>query len=118
MTVDGFIVGDVQGAVVRDREVLSKDGIFAAIVSVDPKTGKLRKSQDIISRGLIYLRESQDFLREARFVIKNAVEADSDVRRRFVEIESIKEGISMSLSKFIFQKIAKCPIIIPVVFVA
>ena len=113
--VDGFTVGDVQEAVVNDRQILSKDGIFVAIVSIDSRTGRLKKSPDIISRGLIYLRESQEFLRECRGVIKNTTEKHT---HQFpFDIDVLKKKVSESLSKFIFQRTAKSPIVIPVVFV-
>ncbi len=112
--VDGFTVGDVQEAVINDRQILSKDGIFVAIVSIDSRTGRLRKSPDIISRGLIYLRESQDFLRECRGVIKNTTEKNT--LHSPIDIDIVKKKVSESLSKFIFQRTAKSPIVIPVVF--
>src|SRR6185369_5190321 len=72
--VDGFSVGDVQELVMRDRKMLAQDGMFVIIASVNAKTGKLRKSPDIISRGFVYLRESQDLLNQARNIIKKTVE--------------------------------------------
>jgi ribonuclease J len=56
--VDGFAIGDIQEVVIRDRTVLAQEGMFVIIATVNPKTGKLRKSPDIISRGFVYLRES------------------------------------------------------------
>ena len=60
--------------IIRDRQMLSKDGMFVIIATVALKTGKLRKSPDIISRGFIYLRESQDLLNQSRLLIKKTVE--------------------------------------------
>ncbi len=74
LVVDGFSIGDMQEVVIRDRQALSKDGMFVIIATVNLKTGKLRKSPDIISRGFIYLRESQDLLNTARLLIKKTVE--------------------------------------------
>jgi ribonuclease J len=68
--VDGFAIGDMQEVVIRDRQMLAQDGMFVIIATVDSATGKLRKSPDIISRGFVYLRESQELLRQARFLIK------------------------------------------------
>jgi len=68
--VDGFSIGDVQELVIRDRKTLAQDGIFMIVASVNAKTGKLKKSPDIISRGFVYLRESQDLLTQTRHIIK------------------------------------------------
>ena len=62
MMVDGFSIGDVQEMVIRDRKMLAQDGIFVIVVSINTKTGKLKKSPDIIARGFVYVRESQDLL--------------------------------------------------------
>src|SRR3989344_4749118 len=74
MMVDGFSVGDVQEMVIRDRKMLSQDGIFVIVVSINAKTGKLKKSPDIIARGFVYVRESQDLLAQSRLIIKKTVE--------------------------------------------
>src|SRR3989344_9680161 len=68
--VDGFSIGDIQEVVIRDRKMLAQDGMFVIIATVNLKTGKLRKSPDIISRGFVYLRESQDLLAQTRLIIK------------------------------------------------
>jgi len=64
--VDGLGIGDVGEIVLRDRQMLSKDGIFVIIAVVNRKTGKVQDSPDIISRGFVYLRESKDLLYQAR----------------------------------------------------
>jgi len=71
--VDGFAVGDVQEVVIRDRKMLSDDGMFVIVAVIDLKTGKLRKSPDLISRGFVYLRESQELLGHTRLIIKKAI---------------------------------------------
>ena len=67
--VDGLGVGDVQEIVLRDRQMLSEDGIFVLIAVVDSQTGRVKGSPDIISRGFVYLRESKELLRETRRLI-------------------------------------------------
>jgi mRNA degradation ribonuclease J1/J2 len=64
--VDGLGVGDIKEVVLRDRQMLAADGIFVLIATVDSQTGKLRGSPDIISRGFVYLRESQELLKHTR----------------------------------------------------
>lgn len=114
MMVDGFSIGDMQEVVIRDRKMLAEDGMFVIIASVNLKTGKLRKSPDIISRGFVYLRESQDLLQEARHIIKKTVEHTTEGMNP-INFDYVKANINETISKFLFQKTAKKPIVIPVV---
>lgn len=112
--VDGFSVGDVQEVVIRDRQMLSQDGMFVIIASVSLANGKLKKSPDIISRGFVYLRESQDLLQQTRLIIKKTIE-DITVGMRPIDFEYVKERVTNNVSKFLLQKTAKRPIVIPVI---
>lgn len=112
--VDGFAVGDVQEVVIRDRKMLSDDGMFVVVAVVDLKTGKLRKSPDLISRGFVYLRESQELLGQTRLIIKKAVE-DTTRGTNPINFENIKSNVADAVSSFLFQKTAKHPIVIPVI---
>jgi len=111
--VDGFSVGDVKEVVIRDRQMLSQDGIFVVIAIVDTRTGKVRKSPDIISRGFVYLKESQDLLRQARYITKKSIE-DITAGMNPIEFDFIKGQISDQLSAFLLQQTAKRPIVLPV----
>ena len=111
--VDGFSVGDVQEVVIRDRQMLAQDGMFVIIASIDVATGKLRKSPDIISRGFIYLKESQDLLKHARIIIKKTVEEGSYGNP--INFDTIKDTITDNVSRYLFQQTAKRPMVIPVV---
>ncbi len=114
MIVDGFSIGDVQEMVIRDRKMLAQDGIFLIVVSINTKTGKLKKSPDIISRGFVYLRESQDLLNQARLIIKKTVE-DTTAGMNPINFDYVKSVLSDDIGRFLFQKTAKKPIVIPVV---
>lgn len=114
MIVEGFTIGDVQDVVIRDRKLLAEDGMFVIIASINVKTGKLRKSPDIISRGFVYLRESQDLLQQTRGLIKKTIEK-STVGMNPINFDYVKSNITDAVSKFLFQKTAKRPIVIPVV---
>jgi ribonuclease J len=83
------------------------------IALINAATGKLKKSPDIISRGSVYLRESQDLLRETRHLVKYVVEQNTE-NMHPINIDYIKDVVSEALSKFIFQHTAKRPIVIPV----
>ncbi len=111
--VDGFSVGDIQDVVIRDRQMLAQDGIFIVFAIINAQTGKLKKSPDIISRGFVYLRESQELLHQARMIIKTTIE-DSARGMNPINIEYVKTNVSDNVSKFLLQKTAKRPIVIPV----
>ncbi len=113
MIVDGFTIGDIQEVVIRDRQSLAKDGMFVIIASVNLKTGKLRKSPDIISRGFIYLRESQDLLNEARVLIKKTIE-DSTKNMNPIDLDYVKNNLTDVMAGFLFSRTNKAPMVIPV----
>jgi ribonuclease J len=113
MMVDGFTVGDEQEVVIRDRQMLAQDGMFVVVATIDQKTGKLKKSPDIISRGFVYLKESQELLHEVRGIVKRTVEENAGgiVPANF---EILRGTLGDNLSRFLFQKTAKRPLVIPV----
>lgn len=113
LIVDGFAIGDIQEVVIRDRQMLSKDGMFVIIATVNLKTGKLRKSPDIISRGFVYLRENQEMLNQARLLIKKTVE-DSTRNMNPVDLDFVKNELSDTMAGFLFSRTNKAPMVIPV----
>ncbi len=113
MLVDGFTVGTKQEVVLRDRLSLATDGMFVIIATVNSKTGKLRKSPDIISRGFIYLRENQQLLSEARVLIKRTVEKQTE-HMNPLDLELVKDEVTNVISGFLMQKTQKSPMVIPV----
>lgn len=114
LLVDGLSIGDLQEVVIRDRKTLAQDGMFVIITTVNAKTGELRKSPDIISRGFVYLRESQDLLGEARVIVKKAIE-DSTKGMHPINFEYVKQSIADAVARFLLTKTNKRPIVIPVV---
>ncbi len=112
--VDGFSVGDVQHVVLRDRQMLSQDGMFVIVITIDIKQRKLRKSPDIISRGFVYLRESQDLLRSARGIVKKTAEKGIAGQGN-INFDYIKDSVTDEIERFLLQKTAKRPIVIPVI---
>jgi ribonuclease J len=113
MMVDGFAIGDMQEVVIRDRQALSQDGMFVIIATISTVNGKLKKSPDIISRGFVYLRENQELLRQARIIIKKTIE-DNAVGQKPINFEFLKTVVTDNVSRFLFQKTNKRPIVIPV----
>lgn len=114
MIVDGFSVGDEQNVVLRDRQLLAEDGMFVIIATVDARTGVLRKSPDIISRGFVYLKESQELLRHTRTLIKRIVET-AYKNPGTPNVDAVKNNIAETVGKYLLQKTAKRPLVIPVI---
>ena len=113
MMVDGFSIGDMQEVVIRDRQALSKDGMFVIIATVNLRTGQLKKSPDIISRGFVYLRESQGLLSETRLLIKKSIE-DMTQGMNPVDLEYVKTNLTDTVERYLMQKTSKRPMVIPV----
>jgi len=111
--VDGLGTNNVQEVVIRDRQMLAQDGMFVIIAIVDVKNGKIRKSPDIISRGFVYLKESQELLRAVRSTAKKTIE-DATAKMHPINLDYVKNCVREDLGKFLFQKTHKRPIILPV----
>ena len=114
VSVDGFAIGNMQEVVIRDRQMLAVDGIVVLVATVDMRTGKLMKSPDIIARGFVYVRESQDLLNQARLIIKKTVEDACGKGMKGVNFEFLKEDVRDKVGVFLFQKTSKQPMVIPV----
>ena len=111
MAVDGLSVSDEQGVVFRDRQALAQDGIFVVVAVLDAQ-GKLKKSPDLISRGFVYLKENQELLREARLLVKKTIEDNARANQN--DFDAVKDIVAETMTKFLFQKTAKRPLVIPV----
>lgn len=114
ITVDGFTISDIQDVVMEDRKLLSQSGIFVIVASVNTKTGRLKKSPDIISRGFVYLRESQELLQETRNIVKRAIERNIRGKAQ-IDFELLKKIVADDIAKYLFQQTAKEPLVIPVI---
>jgi ribonuclease J len=114
IAVDGFNVGNIQEAVVRDRQMLASDGIVVLVATVDMQTGKIMKSPDIIARGFVYVRESHELLNHARMIIKKTIEDACGKDMHGVNFEFLKEDLRDKVGKYFFQKTMKQPMVIPV----
>ncbi len=112
--IDGLGNDDVGEVVLRDREALAKDGIFVVIVAIEGQTSKLRGSPDIISRGFVYLKESQELLQEARKMVKEIV-SKTATKERTKNWSYVKSSLRDKIGEFLFQKTQKRPMVLPVV---
>jgi ribonuclease J len=111
--VDGLGVGDVGSVVLRDRRVLSQDGIFIVIVTVDKDTGKIVSGPDLISRGFVHQQTSEELLELARQQVLTTI--DGKAGHGPPEWQVIKSTVRDSLSKFLYEQMHRRPMIIPIV---
>jgi ribonuclease J len=114
IVVDGTTVGKIQDVVMRDRQALAEDGMFVVIGVIDSHTHALKKSPDLISRGFVYLKESQDLLYQTRLLTKKVIE-DSLAKGGYSNLDQMKQDVAEATTKYLLQKTAKRPVIIPVI---
>ena len=114
IVVDGTSVGKIQDVVMRDRQTLAEDGMFVVIGVIDSHTHTLKKSPDLISRGFVYLKESQDLLYQTRLLTKKVID-DSLAHGGYSNLDQMKRELAEATTKFLLQKTAKRPVIIPVI---
>jgi ribonuclease J len=112
--VDGLGVGDVGEIVLRDRQMLAKDGMFVIVAVVDRQTGRVKGSPDIISRGFVYLRESKDLLRDTRRKVIDIVNKTAGSGGA-VNWVYVKDEIRNKVGQFLYAKTQRRPMILPVV---
>jgi ribonuclease J len=110
--VDGLGVGDVGSVVLRDRRILSEDGIFIVIVTVDKDTGQVVSGPDLISRGFVHQQTSDALLESARQQVLATINKPG---HRSPEWQLIKNSIRDSLSKYLYEQMRRRPMIIPIV---
>jgi len=112
--VDGLGIGDVGEVVLRDRQMLARDGMFVIVAVVDKTTGTVKGSPDIISRGFVYLRESKDLLKETRKKVINIVNSTTNAGGA-VNWSYVKDEIRNKIGDFLYAKTQRRPMILPVV---
>ena len=115
--VDGLSVGDVGQIVLRDRKVLSQDGILMAVLTVDKETGQPIAGPDIVSRGFVYMRDAEELLESARIRVLEAFADlnDHGMKGHTSDWAFAKDKIKYTLSEFLYEKTHRRPMIIPVV---
>ncbi len=111
--VDGLGVGDVGNIVLRDRKHLSEDGLMIVVVTISKEDGKVLAGPDIISRGFVYVRESEDLMDGAKNVIKDVlVECEEN---NIKEWAYLKNNIKENLKEYLYQKTKRNPMILPII---
>jgi len=111
--VDGLGVGDVGNIVLRDRKHLAEDGIIVVVVTLDKKTGEVLAGPDVLSRGFVYVRESEDLMEEGRDIARLAL--DKCTQKNVTDWASLKNALKNSMSDFMYTKTKRKPMILPVI---
>ena len=111
--VDGLGVGDVGNIVLRDRQHLAEDGIMIVVLGLDRDSGYLVSGPDIVSRGFVYVRESDELMEEARNLMYDTVEGYLD--RKITDWGKIKSGIKDVLGDYVWKKTKRRPMILPII---
>lgn len=111
--VDGLGVGDVGNIVLRDRKHLSEDGLMIVVVTISKEDGRVLAGPDIISRGFVYVRESEDLMDGAKNVIKDVLRDCED--RNIKEWAYLKNNIKENLKEYLYQKTKRNPMILPII---
>jgi len=111
--VDGLGVGDVGNIVLRDRQILAQDGIIIVVLALEKYSNQLLSGPDIVSRGFVYVRESEDLMEEARKIVNNAVQ--DCLNRNISDWGKIKSIVKDSLNDFLWKRIKRNPMILPII---
>ena len=111
--VDGLGVGDVGNIVLRDRKQLSQDGILIIVVTINKEANLVVAGPDIVSRGFVYVRESEELMEEAKEKVK--VVLDKCFEKKITDWSTIKSQVRDVLSKFLYDKTRRRPMIIPII---
>lgn len=111
--VDGLGVGDVGNIVLRDRKHLSQDGILTIVITIEKQTGKVVSGPDIISRGFVYVRESEGLMDEARDIVKSVLKNCEE--RQITDWATLKSKMRDELREFLYEKTKRKPMILPII---
>lgn len=111
--IDGYGVGDVGNIVLRDRRHLAQDGLIVVVATVDVDSCEIISGPDIISRGFVYVRESEELMDEVRAIARNVLE--ETLEAGVTEWNQLKSNVKDDLSKYLYSKTKRKPMILPVI---
>lgn len=111
--IDGIGVGDIGNIVLRDRKVLSEDGIFVAVVTIDRKKKKIISDPKITSRGFVYVKANKDLMRDSAAIVTKAVQDNLDNKE--FDWTTLKQDVREKLNRYLFEQTRRHPVILPVI---
>ena len=111
--VDGLGVGDVGNIVLRDRKHLSQDGILTVVVTIEKESSTVIAGPDIISRGFVYVRESERLMDDAREIVKKVLRNWEE--KKITDSATMKTNIKDELRNFLYEKTKRRPMILPII---
>ncbi|MDD3893531.1 MAG: ribonuclease J [Syntrophomonadaceae bacterium] len=111
--IDGLGVGDVGNIVLRDRKQLSKDGIMIVVVTIDREKAEVISGPDIVTRGFVYVRESEELIEDAKEKVREALDICS--KKHITEWAVIKSQVKDKLGKYLFERTGRRPMILPII---
>ncbi len=114
--VDGLGVGDVGNIVLRDRQHLAEDGIIVVVLTLEKFSNQLLSGPDIVSRGFVYVRESEDLMADARITVEDAL--DVCISKNISDWGKLKSAIKDSLGEFVWKRTKRRPMILPIIMEA
>ena len=113
--VDGLGVGDIGAQVMMDRQTLAENGVLILVITVDATTMKVKKDVDVISRGFIYMKESEELVKEIAQLARESYIRVLDKRGPEAKRGDMKKYIKETVDKFVHQKIERHPLVLPII---
>ncbi|ACA53806.1 ribonuclease J [Clostridium botulinum] len=111
--VDGIGVGDVGNIVLRDRRYLAQDGMLTIVVTLEKESYSVIAGPDVITRGFIYVKESEDLIKEVKEIVKK--ELENCLENKIIEWYVLKSNIKKSVEKYLYEKTKRRPIVLPII---
>ncbi|WP_314061734.1 ribonuclease J [uncultured Vagococcus sp.] len=111
--IDGLGVGDIGNIVLRDRRILSEDGVFIAVTTINRKQQKIVARPQITSRGFVYVKESKDLMKESATIVEDIIQ--ENLKNNDFEWGKLKQDIREQLSRYLFEQTKRRPVILPVI---